>query len=154
MLFKNSTSLRNFVIFAPMILLCASLISATSKKPEEFKEGFKALDREEWVEAASLLRQALAESPEEDGQRTRIYGSRYERYYPYYYLGMALYNLGCYKEALEQFEASLRGGVLRGRELDDLLTLQDKSQELLREEGQKFDTNPCSAATSDKDRGE
>lgn len=128
-----------------MILFCASLIAATSKKPAEFKEGFKALDRADWEEASRLLRLALKESPEEDGQRTRIYGSRFARYYPHYYLGKALYHLECYDAALKQFEESLRAGMIKGKDLDNLLTLRDKSVDLRRDQSklERTETEPC-----------
>lgn len=136
--------MRRTLIIAAILLLAATICSAADNKPTEFKEGFKALDRKKWEQAVVLMRQALEKSPEEDGRRTRIYGSRFERYYPQYYLGDALYELGCYPEALAAFEESLKAGAIKGRDLENLLTLRDKCLENIRQDREPPDPQACS----------
>ncbi len=140
---------RRPLLIIALAVFFAPLLCAAKQKPEEFKEGFKALDREHWKEAVTFLQLALEESPEADGQRTRIYGGRFERYYPYYYLGKALYNLGCYEAALEKFEKSLQEGAIEGKEHDQLLTFKDECEEKLREDPGGSESDPCSLDTSE-----
>lgn len=86
------------------------LLSA-GKKPEEFRIAIKAQDRRDWNRSISLLRQALAEQPE-DGERVRIYGTRYMNYLPHYYLGLAMFKKGDCAGALKEWDQCLSTGAI------------------------------------------
>ncbi|MCP4664118.1 MAG: hypothetical protein GY856_52710, partial [bacterium] len=75
-------------------------------KHPEFSEGFRAYQRENWLEAAEWMCTAEERWPE-DGELTRTHGRRFLPYLPRYYLGVALYEIGCYQAALNQFNASI-----------------------------------------------
>jgi hypothetical protein len=86
---------------------------------ETFAEGVRAWDLGQWRKAARLMRRAIDERPEETGEKVRVYGMKWERYLPNYYLGMALYELNDCRAALAAFEASRDHGEvgLVGRSL-------------------------------------
>lgn len=95
-----------------------------AEKPEAFKEGIKAQDRKEWQKSIGLMRAAL-DLAKEDGQRVRIYGTRYHSYLPHYYLGLAFYEQGNCAEALKEWDESLAiGFIQKSAEFDALLAYQ------------------------------
>lgn len=99
------------------VFLLAAAFFASELKPAgrpnrhpEFAEGFRAYKQGQWKTAVIKMRQAQQRWPE-DGERTRTYGRWTEPYLPRYYIGAALSELGCCREALDQFELSLFGRV-------------------------------------------
>lgn|GEM_PF-4518655 len=104
-------------------LLASPALAADLKKPQElFRDGLKALDREDWVKAADLMSEA-ASKQKEDGAPIRIYGVRFEPYLPLYFQGLALYKQGKCEDALKEWELSLKVGAVQRTE---------KQQSLLR----------------------
>jgi len=109
------------MLFVLMIaLLAGSALPSDSKKPKEFSEGIKALDREDWAKSAELMSKA-ASAERDDGALTRIYGTRFEPYLPFYFWGLALYKQGKCPEALTQWEQCLQVGAVQKTEKQDLL---------------------------------
>jgi hypothetical protein len=92
-------------------LLCASQLPAADLKPKEFKDGIKAQDDEKWPESAKLMSEALAKQPE-DGEGTRIYGTKFVPYLPQFFLGLALYKQGDCRGALREWEQCLSSGAI------------------------------------------
>jgi len=110
-------------------LLGASLgtaASAADKKPEEFRKAIQAQDKGNWKESVLLLTSAMNKQPE-DGQRVRIYGTRYLSYLPHYYLGFALYQQKKCTEALKHWDQSLGiGAVQTSEEFQALLIYSEE----------------------------
>ncbi len=119
---------------APQQTPVPSDLKRPSKFPE-FGEGFRSIQRQDWITAAQWMWEAEKQWPE-DGESTRTTGRYYVPYLPRYYLGLALYRLGCYEDALEQFNFSiLTQREIRSakKELRSLLTLREECTELVRE---------------------
>ncbi len=95
------------------LVLAAALATAPAWADyrDSFRKGVEALDRRDWAAAASLMRQARQEHPEE-GERIRIVGMRFEVYLPAYYLGLALFQSGDCAGALEALDASAAQGAV------------------------------------------
>ena len=75
---------------------------------EDYKQGVAAVEAGRFADAAGLFRSALAERSEE---RHHLLPAR--RYYPHYYLGVALSGMKDCASALESFAESERQGKLR-----------------------------------------
>ncbi len=114
-----------------LISLCVAALSAEKRpgKHPEFAKGIKAFDQGNWRRAAELLQKAADESWPEDGSWARVSGKWFERYLPRYYAGVALYELGCYEQALAQFNDSILSQAQRGEaksEKEKLDALREK----------------------------
>ncbi len=86
---------------------------------ESYRAGIEAVDRERWDDVARYMHAAIAEQPRA-GERVKIYGMRFEPYLPYFYLGLALYELGNWSGAVAAWESSERQGAVRGPQLKTL----------------------------------
>jgi hypothetical protein len=58
------------------------------------------------------MREAIADNPNE-GERVKLYGLRFETYFPHFHLGAAYLNLGKCPEAERAFETSQAQGAIR-----------------------------------------
>lgn len=115
---------RPRAVLALVALLVAAHASADYR--DSFRRGIEALDRRDWAVAASLMRQARQEHPEE-GERIRIVGMRFEVYLPAYYLGFALFQSGDCAGALEALDASAaQGAVSRTGEVVRLESMRNE----------------------------
>lgn len=92
---------------------------------EHYANGVRALDQKRWAEVANEMRSAIAEESQA-GERVRIYGTRFERYTPYYYLGLALYYQDDCQGAVEQWEIATAQGAVADepRKNDELARLR------------------------------
>ncbi|HUF50233.1 MAG TPA: tetratricopeptide repeat protein [Longimicrobiales bacterium] len=74
---------------------------------EYYDQGLRAVNRSEWEESIPHFEQAIRMHPESSSS-ARTYGMRYISYFPYFYVGVAYYNVGDVDKALEllQLEAS------------------------------------------------
>jgi len=97
------------------VFLSPGALHAGPKKPEEFKNGIKAQDREDWPGSVPLLRQSLEKLPE-DGELVRIYGTKYKSYLPHYYIGLALYKQNDCAGALKEWEECMGVGAVQATE--------------------------------------
>ncbi len=80
---------------------------------ESFKLGMDAFDRKRWEEVVRHMRAAATEQPEE-GERVKLYGLRFEAYYPHFYMGYAYVQLGRCAEARKALHVSQSQGAIRG----------------------------------------
>jgi hypothetical protein len=80
---------------------------------DSFQRGYQAINRGRFVDAISLLHQALAEKPNESGEMVTIIGSFSVQYLPHYYLGVALARGGNCPAALREWEQSESQGVIK-----------------------------------------
>ena len=84
---------------------------ARSDYKESFKAGMEAVDRKNWDLVARHMQEAIDQNPKSGGD-VRIAGTRMEDYLPYYYLGMALNELGRYVEAKAALDEATSQGAL------------------------------------------
>lgn len=78
-----------------------------------FADAIAARDKGDWTQVATLARQAAAQQPKE-GERVRLYGTRFEVYLPHFYLGQALANTGDCAGAIKAFQTSETQGAVKG----------------------------------------
>jgi hypothetical protein len=98
---------------AVALLILALPLSGRADYRESYRKGMEAVDRKQWAETAKHMQEALAENPKE-GEKVRLYGSRFETYLPYFYLGLALVNTGDCEGAVKAFASSEEQGAIRG----------------------------------------
>jgi len=101
---EPSGHVGRLVLFLALLLGLST--SAAADWREDFAAGVKARDQGDWGETVTLMRRAVQQKPRATGEKVRIYGMKYERYIPYYYLSVALYNVGDCRGALEAIESS------------------------------------------------
>lgn len=137
---------RGILLFA---LVCSLSIDVFAqdrpKRHPNFVTGFKDFKDEEWRDVVIEMWDAHQSWPE-DGEHTRAYGRWTEPYLPRYYIGVALFELGCYKEALGQFNQSL----LSQREVDGakeeykrLVELKQRAEIYVRNGTDQVGTEDC-----------
>lgn len=76
-----------------------------------YLEGLRAVDAKRWRDAVVLFAQAIEDEPTSGGL-VRPYGTWFEPYVPYFYLGLALFEVGRYGRALEAWSDSEAQGVI------------------------------------------
>src|SRR5262249_24957518 len=79
---------------------------------DSFKKGIDAYDRKRWDEVVRYMHEAASANPVE-GERIKLYGLRFETYFPHFYLGAAFLNLGKCPEAVQAFKVSASQGAIR-----------------------------------------
>ena len=106
-------TLQRLKILAAVLCVLVVMIETTSisaqsslRRHIDYVDGIKAFKNGEWNRAVSYMQLALKED-EEDGELTRIYGNWYKPYLPRYYMGVSLYEMGCYEEALDQLKITI-----------------------------------------------
>jgi hypothetical protein len=83
--------MRRSILIALILALLATESRADYK--DDYKAGVQAADRRQWSEVARRMERAIAGKATE-GEQISIYGMRFEPYLPFYYLGVAQFNLG------------------------------------------------------------
>ncbi len=136
-------------IFWLLLLPVASSVPAQDARPKrhpDFREGYRAYEYKNWQRTADSMWKACANWPE-DGEPVITSGNWPAPYLPRYYLGVALFHLGCYKEALDQFESSvLSQHSVDGaeEESETLRSLKRKCEAFLEYEGEEDAEVDCS----------
>lgn len=119
-------------------------------KHQDFGVGFRAVKQEDWETVADRMLKALV-AWAEDGELTRVYGRWFEPYVPRYYLGMALYELGCYEQSLQQLnESVLSKGEIKGakKQVEELESLKLKSDRFVRQGIKERENAECADWTA------
>src|SRR5262245_57591547 len=98
------------MLCALLVLLVAGRARADYK--DNFKKGIDAYDRKRWDEVVRHMRDAIRENPAE-GERIKLYGLRFEMYFPHFYLGAAYLNQSQCSEAVQEFKISESQGAIR-----------------------------------------
>lgn len=107
-----------------LVVALAAVPSARADFKESYRGGMEAVDDGNWREVARLMRLAAAEQPREM-EKVRLYGMRSDAYLPYYYLGVALYNLNDCEGALAAWRTSeMHAAVQRTPEYRSLAGLR------------------------------
>jgi hypothetical protein len=97
-------------VSALVLLLAAGRASGDYK--DSFKKGIEAYDRKKWDDVVKHMREATLGNPSE-GERIKLYGLRFEVYFPHFYLGAAYLNQGKCPEAVKEFKVSVSQGAIR-----------------------------------------
>ena len=109
--------MRDRTPWPALTLLCALVVGApalvslsdSEKRPNkhpDYSAGFREFKLENWEETADHMTAAL-EDWKEDGELTRVYGRWFEPYLPHFYLGVALFEMGCYEVAMYHFKETI-----------------------------------------------
>jgi hypothetical protein len=128
---RGFTGVR-LTIALPFLLVVVQLLSpqvssAADDYKSSFQQGFQAIDRKRYNEAAGKMRDAIRQQPAEGGDTVKISGSFFSPYLPHYYLGVALYYLNDCAGALAEWRESERQGVIaRTPEAGTLKSLKAK----------------------------
>jgi hypothetical protein len=78
-----------------------------------YREGVRAVERRQWQRAVENLEEAIGHNPA-SGETVLLYGRRFVRYLPYWYLGLAKYHLGDQRGAAEAWQRELDQGAIQG----------------------------------------
>jgi tetratricopeptide (TPR) repeat protein len=97
---------------ATVLLALGAATAAHADYKDSYRKGIEALDRKRWDDVVKHMREAIADNPSE-GERIKLYGLRFETYFPHFYLGAAYLNLGKCPEAQRAFETSQTQGAIR-----------------------------------------
>jgi hypothetical protein len=99
-------------VAALILLLAAATVSADYRS--DYTAGLEAVTSQNWPEVERLMRSAAAGKSSEG--RVRLYGMRFDPYVPYYYLGVALFEMGDCAGALEAWKISEDQGFITKQE--------------------------------------
>lgn len=102
---------RRMLLSAALLGLLAAAAFADYK--QTYEKAMRAVASNDWTQVATLMRQAAAEQPAE-GERVRLYGTRFEVYLPHFYLGQALAEIGDCAGALKELQVSEDQGAVKG----------------------------------------
>ena len=103
------------------VVLSLSSVGAQVPWHSDYEEGLEALDSQDYTSAIDSLVVAL-ESNATPASRVKLYGTRYFPYYPWFYLGKALYEradadgvnaMEDLEKSVEAFDMSLDYGAIR-----------------------------------------
>jgi hypothetical protein len=97
---------------ATLLLALAAAPTAQADYKDSYRKGIEALDRKRWDDVIKHMREAIADNPSE-GERIKLYGLRFETYFPHFHLGAAYLNQGKCPEAQRAFETSQAQGAIR-----------------------------------------
>jgi tetratricopeptide (TPR) repeat protein len=95
------TTLRRSAIF--LLLFLVSTSSFAAKWYEAYEDGVSAAKKKNWGVVVQKMNEAIAAKPNE-GDKERSYGAIFVNYKPYYYRGIAHFNLGNFEEAVRDLE--------------------------------------------------
>jgi len=109
---SSSPTITLLLLLAVVQLLSPQVLSAADDYKSSFQQGFQAIDRKRYNEAAGKMRDAIRQQPAEGGDTVKISGSFFSPYLPHYYLGVALYYLNDCAGALAEWRESERQGVI------------------------------------------
>jgi hypothetical protein len=104
---------RSPLLFALLALMLSPATARDGEFEVFFKNGLRAFIGKRYHEAAVFFSYALDKNPNAVAKpRIVLHGERHVPYVPHYYLGAALFQIGDYKGALEEFRESRDQGVV------------------------------------------
>ncbi|MEM7353230.1 MAG: hypothetical protein AAF657_20715 [Acidobacteriota bacterium] len=101
---------RRILAWAACGLLWPLVVAADWQ--DDYRAAIQTIERQQWLDAARLLRSALAARPDETVQE-----GQQQPYLPRYYLGLALFRMNDCLAALDQWSQSEAQGVVQATEL-------------------------------------
>jgi len=127
----------------PLFLSLLVTTPAQAGYRESFGQGIVATDHGDWPQVVRSMSEAIRTKPQATGEKVKIYGMRFERYLPYFYLGLANYRQGNCSQALQAFQSSRFAQSVRGITLGRLKIYEDICRQRV---GQTPPPSPRSAA--------
>lgn len=124
-----------------LILLLAFLVATPLSAREWFdayNEGIKAARAKNWNVVVQKMDEAIRMKPTE-GARERTYGAIFIKYHPYYYRGIAHFNLGNYDAAVRDLQRTTGTGEL---DLGSAESFVEKAQNRIAANQRPADTPP------------
>lgn len=112
------TRARLSIAFAFAVLLFAG--SARAEWFDDYEAGMKAANAGQWETVVSKMSAAIAKKPKE-GPKEKTYGVIFIAYHPYYYRGIAYYELGQYQKAIADLEKTSGVGQVKLQSADSIL---------------------------------
>jgi len=94
---------------ALLLVLLGSGVAHAKEFYESYDDGLKAVESKQWNEVIARMTEAINKNPKEN-KRERSYGANFFPYHPYYYRGIAYFNLGKYEEAIADLQRALGVG--------------------------------------------
>lgn len=85
------------------VFLFALPLLAAKEWYDSYQDGVAAAKKQNWSLVIQKMNESLAKKPSED-PRARTYGTQFLKYRPYYYRGIANFNLGNFEEAKRDLE--------------------------------------------------
>lgn len=113
---------RRSTLAVALVLLGASSVLGDWK--DDYKAGIKAAQSENWRLVIEKMTAAIKAKPNEN-PRERDYGAIFFKYHPYYYRGVAHFNLKNYEQAVEDLKKAQGAGDVS---LGALETLRDRAE--------------------------
>jgi hypothetical protein len=113
--------------FCPRAILCSLLLAATftpalADYKDQYKDGVEAAKRGDWVAVERHMRSAIGERPQEGVRLAALF---FRNYLPHYYLGLARFEQGDCRSALESWETSANQGAIQ-KSAEEWSNLQSK----------------------------
>lgn len=99
------------VLVLALGLVTAPVARGAENHREPYRAAREAIDRGDWLRAASLLEQAIVHQPRAEGT-VRLYGNRVVPYLPHYYLGLARKALDDCAAAIAAFDRAAAEGTI------------------------------------------
>jgi hypothetical protein len=122
-------------IARPAWVLVAACLAVLSSAPAmtvgadyktSYRKAIEAINKKRWQEAERLMREALAEQPQEGG-RVNISGNWWEPYVPYYYIGIARARSGDCAGAMASWNTSEQQAFVKS--VDQFSALQKERKQ-------------------------
>ncbi len=101
-----------FLLYMVTALLCPMVVLAQNAWYSAYESALEDISAGRWEQSVESLNQALELKPEPE-LNARTYGVWRSDYFPYYYLGLAWFNMGDYSRAVEFFDRSYEAGPIR-----------------------------------------
>lgn len=108
----------------PAFILCLILVASpllAKEWYESYADGIKAARAKNWSLVVQKMSEAIAKKPKE-GSRERSYGAIFVDYKPYYYRGVAHFNLGNFDDAVRDLQRTAGPGELELGSTDSFVT--------------------------------
>jgi len=110
--------MRRLLITAFIILSAQSSFGATWY--EEYEDGIKAARARNWQLVIRKMDAAIAQKPRE-GPREKTYGVIFIAYYPFYYRGLAHYELREFRKAINDLELTKGAGPFKPQDAETMI---------------------------------
>ncbi|MCG3118960.1 MAG: hypothetical protein ALAOOOJD_01256 [bacterium] len=122
---------RTTTIWACFVILPLMPIPAMPQWYMHYQRGEQELENGEWSKAVHFFQEALRQKPKAE-LNANTYALNYIEYLPHYNLGRALFFLGDYPAAIENFERELAdGAITNSTHHQTLLRLRDIAKAML-----------------------
>lgn len=95
----------------PLLLLLVAA-PASADWQSDYEDGMKAASAGDWSQVVAKMSAAIAAKPNENAKE-RPYGTVFIPYHPYYYRGIAYFNLGKFEEAIRDLKKATGQGKVK-----------------------------------------